>query len=50
LVGIWIFCYTQVKRIETLATFPAVAINVQDLVGHVETDLEFEEINIKDSK
>ena len=50
LIAFWLFCYSQVKRIETLATFPAVALNVQDLVGHVSTDLEFEDINITDSK
>lgn len=46
----YIFLLTQAARIETLATFPWVRINVQDVVGHVKADFEFEEINISDSK
>ena len=44
------FLILQVKRIETISTFPAVYLNVQDIVGHVQSDINFEEINIKDSK
>ena len=34
------------KKIEMTSTFPGIAINVQDLVWHVETDLKIEEINL----
>lgn len=47
---LYIILLTQAKRIETLATFPGVRINVQDVVGHVKADFDFEEINISDSQ
>ncbi|MDD2907628.1 MAG: alpha/beta fold hydrolase [Candidatus Gracilibacteria bacterium] len=34
------------KNIEMTSTFPGIAVHVQDLVGHNEIDLNFEEINI----
>ena len=50
LIVLYIILLTQAKRLETLATFPGVRINVQDVVGHVKADFEFEEINISDSQ
>ncbi len=47
---LYILLVIQVKKIETISTFPAVYMNVQDIVGHTKTDLKFEEINIADSK
>ena len=49
-IVLYIILLTQAKRLETLATFPGVRINVQDVVGHVKADFEFEEINIPDSQ
>jgi hypothetical protein len=37
----------NIKRLETLATFPAIAINVQDLVGHVKANPNIEKVNIQ---
>lgn len=34
------------KKIEMTSTFPWIALNVQDLVWHVETELKIEEINL----
>jgi len=35
------------KKIQTIATFPATIYNVQDFKWHIELDLDYEEINIK---
>jgi hypothetical protein len=52
--GVFILFYiillSQAARIETLATFPGIRVNVQDIVGHVKSDFNFEEINISDSQ
>lgn len=54
-IYIWIILFIYflliwfAKRIETVATFPAIWVNVQDLVWHIDYDLQFEEINIEDS-
>ncbi|MDD3793818.1 MAG: alpha/beta fold hydrolase [Candidatus Gracilibacteria bacterium] len=47
LIFVYILLAINAKKIEMTSTFPAIAINVQDLVGHIETDLNFEEVNIK---
>jgi hypothetical protein len=39
-----------VKTIQTIATFPAIFVNVQDAVWYTKTNIEFEEINIDDWK
>jgi len=36
------------KTIQTIATFPAIFVNVQDVVWHVKANIDFEEINIDD--
>ncbi len=36
------------KTIQTIATFPAIFVNVQDVVWHVKVNIDFEEINIDD--
>jgi len=43
----YILLVSYAKKIEMTSTFPGIAIHVQDLVWHVEADLNFEEINIK---
>jgi hypothetical protein len=40
----------NIKKIETLVTFPGIAVNIQDLVGHVKANPDFEEINIQTTK
>lgn len=56
LIGFWVFVLfyvillSQASRIETLATFPGIRINVQDIVWHVKADFVYEEINISDSQ
>jgi hypothetical protein len=46
---IYLVLLANIKRMETLATFPGIAINVQDLVGHVKANPDFEEVNIQKS-
>jgi len=38
------------KKIETIMTFPAVNMNIADMEMSIEKDINFEEINITDSK
>lgn len=47
LIFVYILLTIYAKKIEMTSTFPWIAIHVQDLVWHVETDLIFEEVNIK---
>ncbi|MDD3145383.1 MAG: alpha/beta fold hydrolase [Candidatus Gracilibacteria bacterium] len=47
LIFIYSLLTIHAKKIEMTSTFPGIAIHIQDLVGHVETDLTFEEVNIK---
>ncbi len=56
LTYLWIILFIYIiligfaKTIQSIATFPAIFVNVQDIVWHIDTDLDFEEINIKDTK
>lgn len=46
---IYLILIIWAKKIETIATFPAIWVNTQDIVGHIAIDLSFEDINISDS-
>ena len=54
IISIILFVYLLLisfaKTIQSVATFPAVLVNVQDVVWHIETDLNYEEINISDER
>ena len=50
LITIYFLLIIFANRLQTIATFPWVWVNVQDIVGHIETDLAFEEINVTSSK
>lgn len=46
---LWYFYFFfNLKKIETLATFPWVWVNLQDAVWYEKANIDFEEINIKD--
>jgi hypothetical protein len=47
---LYVVLLVNIKKIETLVTFPGIAINIQDLFGHVKSNPDFEEINIQTTK
>lgn len=50
LFSIYLLLVIFAKKIETYMSFPWVSYHVQELTWYVKTNIDFEEINIKDSK
>lgn len=48
ILSFYTYLFANAKKIETISTFPATKINIQDAVWHEKVKLNFEEINLKD--
>lgn len=48
IILLYFYLLFNINKIQTISTFPWIYLNVQDLVWYKKTQLNFEEINIKD--